>query len=151
MSLGRFGAVDCLLSVGTALRVMAPRRSPQGNPSNTQDSLSPGSPVAPRSTSPSSGLTQFLSKPVKWFSRSASTSKVNPSLSSEPRSSLSFGGRKHKISQPTHPRPLLDSYGGQSTRYVPSKMTMSFFHASFFGVTLPFLAVLLRYVILLSR
>jgi len=115
--------------VGTALRVMAPRRGPQGNPSNTQDSLSPGSPVASRSASPSSGLTQFLSKPVKWFSRSASASKVNPALSSEPRGSLHIGGRKHKISQPTDPRPLLDNYGGANTRYVARKMTLSSFHA----------------------
>ena len=84
---------------------------------------------------------------MKWFSRSASTSKVNPALSSEPRNSLSFGGRKHKISQPTDPRPILDSYG---TRYVASKDDDVLSYGSFFGVTLPFLAILLRYVISLS-
>ncbi|KAJ3512365.1 hypothetical protein NLJ89_g3558 [Agrocybe chaxingu] len=95
---------------------MAPKR---GQPSNArQESLNvngQSSPVQPRSTSPSSGFTQFLTRPSKWFSRSVSASKVSPSPSEE-RPSIGSGGRKHKISRPTDPRPILDAYqaGGAS-------------------------------------
>jgi len=92
---------------------MAPKRAPT-------DSLSPNAPVPPRSTSPSLGFTQFLTKPAKWFSRSASGSKMAPALSSEPRPSFGSGARKHKISQPTDPRPILDNYSGHGARSVAS-------------------------------
>ena len=93
---------------------MAPKR---GNTLPPPDLLSPNSPLpSPRSASPSSGFTHFLSKPSKWFSRSASASKP-PSTNYEPRPSLS-GGRKHKISHPTDPRPILDNHAGAASRYV---------------------------------
>lgn len=94
---------------------MAPKRGPSNLPTGYQDSLSPNVCVPPRSTSPSSGFTQFLAKPAKWFTRSASGSKAGPPLPPEPRPS--FGsGRKHKISQPTDPRPILDNYNGHTAR-----------------------------------
>ncbi|KAF8639252.1 hypothetical protein AX17_001617 [Amanita inopinata Kibby_2008] len=84
----------------------------------TASSLSPvpGSPSTPRSPSPSTGLTQFLSKPSRWFTRSASASKAIPATS-EPRSSTS-SARKHKISRPTDPRPILDGYAAGASRSV---------------------------------
>lgn len=91
---------------------MAPRR---GNTHPPPDLLSPNATSAsPRSASPSSGFTQFLTKPSKWFTRSASASKP-PSTNFEPRTSLS-GGRKHKISHPTDPRPILDNHAGGASR-----------------------------------
>ncbi|KAJ3817235.1 hypothetical protein F5880DRAFT_1493258 [Lentinula raphanica] len=96
---------------------MAPKRAPGEHLQTASNSLSPqdlatnsnGHPVTtlgfPRSTSPSNGFTNFLSKPLKWFGRSASNPKISTVASaSEPR------GRKHKISRPTDPRPILDSY-----------------------------------------
>lgn len=91
--------------------------------------ISPNHAQQPRSASPSSGFTNFLSKPSKWFSRSASASKVPTSAYSDARPSISsniglgsssgsanvgntVGGRKHKISRPTDPRPILDGYAG---------------------------------------
>ena len=91
---------------------MGPRR---GNTLPQADSLAPnGSLAQPRATSPSSGFTQFLTKPSKWFSRSVSTSKAPPTIS-EPRLSVS-STRKHKISHPTDPRPILDAYAGSGSR-----------------------------------
>ena len=93
---------------------MAPKR---GNTLPPADLLSPNSPLpSPRSASPSSGFTQFFSKSSKWFSRSVSASKSPSTSNFEPRPSLS-GGRKHKISHPTDPRPILDNAGAAS-RYV---------------------------------
>ncbi|CAL1711692.1 unnamed protein product [Somion occarium] len=75
----------------------------------------------PRSASPS-GFTGFLSKPTKWFNRSASNGSIpgrSSTSSTEPRSSTSSTTRKPKISHPTDPRPILDSlhpdpgYGSQ--------------------------------------
>ncbi|KAJ3813501.1 hypothetical protein F5876DRAFT_34954 [Lentinula aff. lateritia] len=96
---------------------MAPRRE-----TSTTNTLSPqdiaptssGQPTAtlgfPRSNSPSNGFTNFLSKPSRWFGRSASNPKISTvAATSEPRVSSS-SGRKHKISRPTDPRPILDSY-----------------------------------------
>ncbi|KAF4562974.1 rho GTPase-activating protein [Pleurotus pulmonarius] len=105
---------------------MAPRRgapslntlSPQDSASSTSAQQSPAFLGLPRSASPSSGFTQFLSRPSKWFNRSVSTSKITHSTS-EPRSSTSSSGRKHKISRPTDPRPILDQvYGGGGSRSV---------------------------------
>ncbi|KAF4620517.1 hypothetical protein D9613_001123 [Agrocybe pediades] len=101
---------------------MAPRRGLSPNLQTQQDSLTPNGPSSalqpPRSTSPSSGFTQFLTKPSKWFTRSASTSKVPSasSSSSDVKSVAGPGPRKHKISRPTDPRPILDAYaaGGAS-------------------------------------
>ena len=91
---------------------MGPRR---GNTLPQTDSLAPnGSLAQPRATSPSSGFTQFLTKPSKWFSRSVSASKAPPTIS-EPRLSVS-STRKHKISHPTDPRPILDAYAGSGSR-----------------------------------
>ncbi|KAG5644301.1 hypothetical protein DXG03_008719 [Asterophora parasitica] len=103
---------------------MAPRRtgeyantlSPQG-PAAASGSTSPLSPNFPRSTSPSSGLAQFLTKPSKWFGRSASTSKIATQSTEQPRPSMS-SGRKHKISRPTDPRPILDGYAGGASKSV---------------------------------
>ncbi|KAF5377413.1 hypothetical protein D9757_009715 [Collybiopsis confluens] len=91
---------------------MAPRRT-----TSTSDTLSPqdhtqatSSQSFPRSNSPVNGFTNFLSKPSKWFTRSASNPKISSVASSaEPRASSS-SGRKHKISRPTDPRPILDTY-----------------------------------------
>lgn len=95
---------------------MAPRRNLAPNSLSAQDSLAPNAPlVQPRSTSPSSGFTQFLTKPSKWFNRSASASKASSTVS-ESRPSVGSGGRKHKISRPTDPRPILDRYAGGASR-----------------------------------
>ena len=102
--------------VGQPVSVMAPKRAP----SSYQDSLSPNSPVPPRSASPSSGFTQFLTRPAKWFARTASGSKAAAPALPEPRPSFGSGARKHKISQPTDPRPILDNYSGHGARYVAS-------------------------------
>ncbi|KAJ4471470.1 rho GTPase activating protein 22 [Lentinula aciculospora] len=96
---------------------MAPRRAPSAsNTLSPQDLPAPssGQPSTtlgfPRSTSPSNGFTNFLSKPSKWFGRSASNPKISTvAATSDPRASSS-SGRKHKISRPTDPRPILDSY-----------------------------------------
>ncbi|KAJ3722154.1 rho GTPase activating protein 22 [Lentinula guzmanii] len=96
---------------------MAPKRAPlTSNTLSPQDlvTTSNGQPTItlgfPRSTSPSNGFTNFLSKPSKWFGRSASNPKISTTAAaSEPRASSS-SGRKHKISRPTDPRPILDSY-----------------------------------------
>ncbi|EPT02485.1 hypothetical protein FOMPIDRAFT_1118333 [Fomitopsis schrenkii] len=94
---------------------MVPRRGASSN------SLSPPEVVfptgastitgpSPRSVSPSSGLTQFLSRPTKWFNRSTSEKAGRTSTNfNEPRSSTSSSGRKHKISHPTDPRPIVES------------------------------------------
>ncbi|KAE9390744.1 hypothetical protein BT96DRAFT_833045 [Gymnopus androsaceus JB14] len=93
---------------------MAPRRAP--TPSNSLSPLDSATPPAslgfPRSTSPSNGFTNFLSKPSKWFTRSASNPKISTVASSEPRASSS-SGRKHKISRPTDPRPILEPYAAR--------------------------------------
>jgi len=96
---------------------MAPRRgAPSSNTLSPQDPLtaSSSSPAFlgfPRSNSPSSGFTQFLSKPSKWFNRSSSAPRL-PSGTAEPRTSSASTARKPKISRPTDPRPILDSYPG---------------------------------------
>ncbi|KAH9485798.1 Rho GTPase-activating protein 21 [Psilocybe cubensis] len=102
---------------------MAPRRGLSPNNLAPQESLTPNGPSSslqvqhPRSTSPSSGFTQFLSKPSKWFSRSASASKV-PTSPPEFKPNASTGSRKHKISRPTDPRPIMDAYAGGASRSV---------------------------------
>ncbi|KAI6043474.1 hypothetical protein EDC04DRAFT_2890865 [Pisolithus marmoratus] len=96
---------------------MPPRR---GTPSsfNTlspHDALPSSTPASPanlhfppqRSNSPS-GLTQFLSKPSKWFGRKPIDTR-SPSAANEPRSSTS-SVRKPKISRPTDPRPILTHF-----------------------------------------
>ncbi|KAM6502914.1 rho GTPase activating protein 22 [Amanita muscaria] len=98
---------------------MAPRNKTGASYSSLSpnDAISPGTPTSqsfpavplPRSASPSSGFTQFLSKPTRWFTRSASASKAT-TATAEPRSSTSSTTRKHKISRPTDPRPILDGY-----------------------------------------
>ncbi|KAI6046239.1 hypothetical protein EDC04DRAFT_2887920 [Pisolithus marmoratus] len=60
-----------------------------------------------RSNSPS-GLTQFLSKPSKWFGRKPIDTR-SPSAANEPRSSTS-SVRKPKISRPTDPRPIMTHF-----------------------------------------
>ncbi|KAF8805136.1 hypothetical protein BYT27DRAFT_7105396 [Phlegmacium glaucopus] len=94
---------------------MGPRR---GSTLPPPDSLAPNGSLAqqPRSASPSSAFTHFLTKPSRWFSRSVSASKA-PSINPEPRPSLS-SGRKHKISHPTDPRPILDNHAGGASRSV---------------------------------
>ncbi|KAL1659369.1 rho GTPase activating protein 22 [Schizophyllum commune] len=87
-------------------------------PSEAQPALSPSASASvsfPRSTSPS-GITQFFSKPTKWFTRSASSPKLQGPGSSEPRASTSSTTRKPKISRPTDPRPILDSYSSAGSR-----------------------------------
>ncbi|KAF9476860.1 hypothetical protein BDN70DRAFT_811544 [Pholiota conissans] len=99
---------------------MAPRRGTQSNSLSPHDSLTPNSSSSsslPRSTSPSSGFTQFLTKPSKWFTRSASTPKPSTPVA-ESRSSSGSGGRKHTISRPTDPRPILETYAGAGSRSV---------------------------------
>ncbi|KAF9222356.1 hypothetical protein BS17DRAFT_838369 [Gyrodon lividus] len=96
---------------------MAPRRgAPSFNTLSPQDathsSSTPSSPAnlqfpQARSNSPS-GITQFLSKPSKWFGRKASDPR-SVSTSAEPRSSTS-SVRRPKISRPTDPRPILASF-----------------------------------------
>ncbi|ESK91434.1 rho gtpase activating protein 22 [Moniliophthora roreri MCA 2997] len=99
---------------------MAPRRSvPPSSSLSPQDPGTPsGGPIPathgfPRSTSPSGGFLNSLTRPSKWFGRSASNPKMSSTGSAEPRTSSS-SGRKHKISRPTDPRPILDSYGSSS-------------------------------------
>ncbi|KAI0740780.1 hypothetical protein C8Q76DRAFT_609942 [Earliella scabrosa] len=95
---------------------MAPRRSVSNNLSppeaTTPSPSSPGSFLGtPRSTSPSGGgaFTQIFTKPTKWFKSSTSSGGGRSSMSSsEPRSSTS-STRKHKISHPTDPRPIVDN------------------------------------------
>ncbi|KZT72386.1 hypothetical protein DAEQUDRAFT_33805 [Daedalea quercina L-15889] len=94
---------------------MAPRRGASSNSLSPPEVVFPGtsntSPgTSPRSVSPSNGLTQFLSKPTKWFNRSSSDKTTRSSVNSnEPRSSTSSSGRKHKISHPTDPRPIIEN------------------------------------------
>ncbi|KAI9061367.1 hypothetical protein FKP32DRAFT_1594529 [Trametes sanguinea] len=91
---------------------MAPRRG--GQQQNTLSppeatTPSPSSPASHRSASPSNGFTNLFSKPTKWFNRSNSGGVGRASISStEPRSSTS-STRKHKISHPTDPRPIMDN------------------------------------------
>ncbi|KAI0090890.1 hypothetical protein BDY19DRAFT_887550 [Irpex rosettiformis] len=86
---------------------------------------SPGSSTSsfPRSVSPSTGFTQFFTKPTKWFARSNSSGAIpgRSSISSnEPRSSSS-SARKPKISHPTDPRPILDQLRPEpGTTYIPT-------------------------------
>ncbi|KAK1224297.1 rho GTPase-activating protein [Marasmius sp. AFHP31] len=98
---------------------MAMRRG--GPPSNSLSPQDPSSPTSssaaasfgfPRSTSPSGGFLNSLTRPSKWFGRSASNPKMSATSSAEPRASTS--SRKHKISRPTDPRPILDSYGNSN-------------------------------------
>ncbi|KAH8827785.1 rho GTPase activating protein 22 [Flagelloscypha sp. PMI_526] len=92
---------------------MAPRKATASN--NTLSPLAvPESVAFPRANSPNSGLTNFF-KPAKWFGRSASQPKVSSVYDQQPRSSTSSNSaRKHKISRPTDPRPILDSYASSS-------------------------------------
>ncbi|KIJ66150.1 hypothetical protein HYDPIDRAFT_187160 [Hydnomerulius pinastri MD-312] len=100
---------------------MAPRRgAPSFNSLSPQDATYPAStPTSPanlqfpqmRSNSPS-GLTQFLSRPSKWFGRKPSDPR-SVSASTEPRSSTS-SVRRPKISRPTDPRPILASSSFQA-------------------------------------
>ncbi|KAH7883403.1 hypothetical protein F5I97DRAFT_1814988 [Phlebopus sp. FC_14] len=100
---------------------MAPRRgAPSFNSLSPQDATYPSSiPTSPanlqfpqmRSNSPS-GITQFLSKPSKWFGRKPSDPR-SVSATSEPRSSTS-SVRKPKISRPTDPRPILSSFQSEA-------------------------------------
>ncbi|KAK0222666.1 hypothetical protein EV421DRAFT_1717886 [Armillaria borealis] len=93
-----------------------PRRgAPSSNTLSPQDSSSPNGPTSLRSNSPTAGITQFLSKPSKWFGRSVSSPKSSSGSSTEPRASNS-SARKHKISHPTDPRPILDGYAGSNAR-----------------------------------
>ena len=92
---------------------MAPRRQGSNTLSPPETTTpSPSSPASflgtPRSASPSNGFTQLFTKPTKWFARSNSGSGGRGSAASEPRSSTS-SARKHKISHPTDPRPIVDS------------------------------------------
>lgn len=89
-------------------------------PQDAVPALSPSSSASvsfPRSTSPS-GITQFFSKPTKWFTRSASSPKLQGPPTTEPRASTSSTTRKPKISRPTDPRPILDSYKPAGSRSV---------------------------------
>ncbi|EGN92787.1 hypothetical protein SERLA73DRAFT_190649 [Serpula lacrymans var. lacrymans S7.3] len=101
---------------------MPPRRgAPSFNTLSPQDAASfpssdPSSPanlLFPRSTSPSSGFSSFLSKSSKWFGRKPSDPRYAPGPP-EPRSSTSSVGRKPKISRPTDPRPILSSFQSDS-------------------------------------
>ncbi|KAI0765691.1 hypothetical protein BD413DRAFT_481987 [Trametes elegans] len=97
---------------------MAPRRAPQHQNTLSPPEVTTSSPSSPgtyhtggtpRSASPSNGFTQLFSKPTKWFNRSNSGGVGRTSTSStEPRSSMS-STRKHKISHPTDPRPIVDN------------------------------------------
>ncbi|KAK0471613.1 rho GTPase activating protein 22 [Armillaria novae-zelandiae] len=112
-----------------------PRRgAPSSNTLSPQDSSSPNGPTSLRSNSPTAGITQFLSKPSKWFGRSVSSPKSSSGSSTEPRASNS-SARKHKISHPTDPRPILDGYANSNARSVldlstrpPNSLDISPFH-----------------------
>ncbi|KAG6849126.1 hypothetical protein H0H93_011142 [Arthromyces matolae] len=92
---------------------MAPRRGQGGYASTLSPAdQPPSSPLGtnfPRSTSPSSGLAQFLTKPSKWFRSTSASSKMQNTAPELPRPSVS-SARKPKISRPTDPRPILESY-----------------------------------------
>ncbi|KAH7929515.1 hypothetical protein BV22DRAFT_1080692 [Leucogyrophana mollusca] len=99
---------------------MPPRRgAPSFNTLSPQDApaypaSTPSSPAyhqfpQARANSPSSGFTQFLSKPSKWFGRKPSDPRSIVSAN-EPRASTSSVGRKPKISRPTDPRPIMASF-----------------------------------------
>ncbi|KAK7029539.1 rho GTPase-activating protein [Paramarasmius palmivorus] len=96
------------------------RGAPSSNSLSPQDpTTSSGGPIPathsfPRSTSPSGGgFLNSLTRPSKWFGRSTSNPKMTSTGAAEPRSSSS-SGRKHKISRPTDPRPILDAYGASA-------------------------------------
>ncbi|KAG6334782.1 hypothetical protein ID866_4315 [Astraeus odoratus] len=107
---------------------MAPRRGV-----STSNTLSPydaayasSTPASPanlhfpqsRSNSPS-GLTQFLSKPTKWFVRKPSDAR-SISATNEPRTSTS-SVRRPKISRPTDPRPILTHFHAEPHAHDASK------------------------------
>ncbi|KAF6752251.1 rho GTPase activating protein 22 [Ephemerocybe angulata] len=96
---------------------MAPKRNGTLNSLGTSDSLSPNLPstLPGLARSPSPSFTQFLTKPTKWFTRSASTSKVPATTAESKTLATSGSGRKHKISRPTDPRPILDVYGNNAS------------------------------------
>ncbi|KAI0046467.1 hypothetical protein FA95DRAFT_1606903 [Auriscalpium vulgare] len=94
------------------------QQAPTLSPYDPPPSNGPNSTAFPRATSPS-GISLFLSKPAKWFSRTPAGSRIPSSGSAEPRSSTSsFGARKPKISHPTDPRPILPTL--QSEPYLQS-------------------------------
>ncbi|KAI5119639.1 hypothetical protein M0805_009001 [Coniferiporia weirii] len=80
----------------------------QSSPDSGQTGVkpSPSLPSFTRSASPS-GFSNFFTKPTKWFTRTASGSRVGPT---EPRSSTSTSSitsrRRPTISGPTDPRPI---------------------------------------------
>ncbi|KAF6748741.1 hypothetical protein DFP72DRAFT_1144226, partial [Ephemerocybe angulata] len=96
---------------------MAPKRNGTLNSLGTSDSLSPNLPstLPGLARSPSPSFAQFLTKPTKWFTRSASTSKVPATTAESKTLATSGSGRKHKISRPTDPRPILDVYGNNAS------------------------------------
>ncbi|KAH7912708.1 hypothetical protein BJ138DRAFT_1147682 [Hygrophoropsis aurantiaca] len=114
---------------------MPPRRGPSftGNTLSPQDgqpypASMPSSPAyqqfprEARSNSPSSGFTQFLSKPSKWFVRKPSDPRSTIS-NNEPRASTS-SVRKPKISRPTDPRPIMASFQSESRLSNASKSVL---------------------------
>ncbi|KAJ7036798.1 hypothetical protein C8F04DRAFT_1094429 [Mycena alexandri] len=82
-------------------------------PKPSSSSLQPPTPTQAPPTPSRAPLTQFLTRPSKWFSRSVSAPRVS-SGDESPRastSSLAPAVRKPKISRPTDPRPILDVEG----------------------------------------
>ncbi|KAF7346781.1 Rho GTPase activating protein 22 [Mycena sanguinolenta] len=85
----------------------------------TKPSLQPPTPAPGPPTPSRAPLTQFLTRPSKWFARSASAPRVSALSAGDeaPRASTSSvasgpnAGRKPKISRPTDPRPILDAEG----------------------------------------
>lgn len=117
-----------VLSNSTPLQLlyMAPRRlAPSASVPNPQESHNSGPGVStlfafPRSNSPSTTITGFLSKPTKWFSRSSSTPRLSGGSESRPV-------RKQKISSPQDPRPILntlhaDSVGAASRQVIDLRL-----------------------------
>ncbi|KAJ7288650.1 hypothetical protein C8J57DRAFT_1460109, partial [Mycena rebaudengoi] len=77
--------------------------------------LNPESPASPQ-PAPRAPLTQFLTRPSKWFARSSSAPRVGLAVADDPpraSTSSATGARKPKISRPTDPRPILDLEGYQ--------------------------------------
>ncbi|KAK7013752.1 Rho GTPase activating protein 22 [Favolaschia claudopus] len=84
-------------------------------------SLQPPTPAPAPPTTPSRApLTNFLTRPSKWFGRSASAPRVaglgagnddSPRASTSSLAPGSSAARKPKISRPTDPRPILDAEG----------------------------------------
>ncbi|KAJ7631846.1 hypothetical protein DFH06DRAFT_1055932, partial [Mycena polygramma] len=83
-------------------------------------SLQPPSPAPTPTTPTRAPLAQFLTRPSKWFGRSASAPRVaglaaagdeSPRASTSSVSNGPAGARKAKISRPTDPRPILDAEG----------------------------------------